>query len=775
MGTDWISKIYERPDESPQEGVDPDEETVGPRKLLRGETQDRAPASATMITGTDTDADAKPAKATMTMKGEWSPSLPQDVQQERADIREKELNFSEAQSFTRLNAGRALAQTKAQAQEILADDFNEMDRLNKEHYARWETENAQFRADIDDARQLRVNPNNYMQNIGRSGRVSSVLAAAASQMAAGAGNPNMAWNRIKATIDQDIATQKANIELEFSGIAAGQGQQDREAAMLGKYYSFEEKSRAVAMTALEAQVAIIQQRAVNEMEYQGYQMIRDRASAEAIDASAAAMAKDVTLYLDAPTHRAYQALVNAKRYKAAQAMLQDAYSQQEGAAREVDTAIQSYDAEGRPVTFDTPEDQALAVEAPERPVEAAAAPRATRVARDQRPQEAPVSPEEPTVTPAPTAEAQAVAAERPLTPEEAAMEHKLGGPAGAPAALAPSPEDQAAFKAEAEAEKQAAAEDKQLRVNARAAQIEAGIRQRMGSSIQTSYRHEELKRLNMKPQDFNTFLEARDIILDPTNPEISVFPSYADAKEGLKYDTRTGAKANYERGNPELYEDYTFLEHEGTKTKPRWIEQNYVQTAWGKLKLARTSTFRHDTATRDEFRKKVNNDFLRAQDIQRQAKAIRAHGTGQIFGLQVGKDGIEWIGTGTGAESMSERLAGKIGLGIRAMKQLDPSGRLTDKDIEVGITFMTALLENPTMKVWETLSSIYRNVMGKDPTKSAVRDSLVRVLGATAGKLSDAIAIEHVGDIVMDFDQHTKFDEDRKDIDKWLRSSKKDK
>ena len=776
MANEWLQKVFERPTEGPTEAEPVQKEEVGPRGLMQGDRNKPTPASATLTTQPAEAAKGDKVKAPMHLKGEYSPQLPEDIQDERQLLRQKELNFLEAQSFTRLNTGRALSQTKAMAQEIAADDFEEMDRLNKEHYARWETENAQFRADIDAARQLRVNRNSYFQNIGRSGRVSSVLAAAASQMAAGAGNPNLAWNRIKATIDQDITTQKANIELEFGGIKEAQGQQDREALMLQKYYGFEEKSRAVAFTALEAQIGVIMQRSANEMEYQGYQMIRDRARAEAIDSSAAALAKNATLYLDQPTHTAYQNLIAAKRWKAAQAMLQAAYQQAEGSAQAVDTSVQSYDQDGNPVSFTDPaapqplgpvtDEAGLPVEGPSGPVQATPQTSASRVARKRPAAEEPTSPAE--TAPA----APATTEEAPLTPEQAAMEHKLGGPAGAPESIA-LPEDAVAAK---EAEQAAAKQDKELRTRAAASQVEAGIVQRMTPETvrKGGYRFEELERLGMKPQGFNTFLEGRDRILDEADPEIAVFPSYEDAKEGLKYDTRTGARAAYEKKHPELYEQDTFLEHEGTKTKPRWIEQNYVKTAWGNLKLERTSTFRHDTATRDEFRKTVNDDFLRAQDIRRQSEAIRKYGTGQMFGLQVGKDGIEWVGGGGGAEAMGERLAGQIGLGIRAMKQLDPSGRLTDKDIEVGIQFMTALQNNPSIKVWETVSSIYRNVTGQDPTKSAIRKSLVRVLGATASKLSDAIAIKHIGDIVMDYDQNNKFAQDRQDVDKWLRMKEKD-
>ena len=758
MGTDWISKIYERPVEGPTEAEAPATEEVAGKPLLRGETNAGTPSSATLATAQPKA--AGPGKAPMHLKGEYSPQLPGDVQDERQLIRQKELNFQEAQSFTRLNTGRALSQTKAMAQEIQMQDHLEMERLNKEHYSRWESENAQFRADIDAARQLRVNPNNYFQSVGRSGRVSSVLAAAASQMAAGAGNPNQAWNRIKATIEQDITTQKANIELEFGGIEAAQGQQDREQVLLEKYYGFEEKSRAVAMTALEAQVGVIMQRASNEMEYQAYQMIRDRARAEAIDASAAALAKNATLYLDQPTHTAYQNLIAANRWKEAQAMLQAAYQQEEGAAQAVDTSIQSYDEYGQPVTFDDPEVQPLGevVEGPESPVEAAPAVGAERVARKRPSAERTASPEEQ----APETEPQQTPAseEAPLTPEQADMERRLGGPMDAGEQVTLSPEE----KAENERA------EKALRARANAAQIEQNIAQRMGPAIRTSYRHEELKRLNMKPQGFNTFLEARDIILDPDNPEIAVFPSYEDAREGLKYDTRTGARAAYERKNPELYEDYTFLEHEGTKTKPRWIESNYVETAWGRLKLARTSSYRADQDKRETLMQTVNKDFLRAQDIHRQAKALKSHGTGSFMGLQIGPDGITWPGDDNAAYAMNEKLSGQIGLGIRAMKQLDPSGRLTDKDIEVGIQFMTALQQSPGVKAWGLLTDIYRNVTGQDPTKGAVRKSLVRVLAATTLKLSDAIAIEHKGHIVMDHDQDNKFRETRAEIEAWLRS-----
>ena len=779
MSTEWISKIFERPDETPQEGADSKPEAVGAPLLLAGDKTQKTPGSATLITQKAKDEDAKAPKATMHLKGEYSPPLPADVQDERQLISQKEINFSEAQSFTRLNAGRALAQTKAQAQEILAEDYQEMDRLNKEHYSRWETENEQFRADIDAARQLRVNPNNYMQSIGRSGRVSSVLAAAASQMAAGAGNPNMAWNRIKATIDQDITTQKANIELEFAGIEAAQGQQNREAEMLSKYYGFEEKSRAVAMTALEAQVAIIQQRAANEMEYQAYQMIRDRARAEAIDASAAALAKNATLYLDAPTHRAYQALINGRKWQEAQAMLQEAYAQEVGAAEHVDTGIQTYDESGQPVMIDTPEAQPLGpvVGGPESPVGAAPAPAAARVARDKRPREAGASPEEQAATPETEPQQTPTSEEaRPLTPQEADMERRLGPVEGqAPEGIALPADAKAEKKAKADAEKKAADEEKDLRIRARAAEVEKGIRQRMTDEVINAggYRFVDLANKGMVPQDYNRFTEARDILLDPTDPEIAVFASYADAKEGLKYDNRTGPQATYERKHPELFEQLTFQEYEGTKTKPRWIESNYVTTGWGDIKLSRTSSYRHDQDKREEFADAVNTDLGRAEEIANQAEAVQKYGSTNIFGLQITDDGLVWPGSPGSAEALQTKEGGLIGLGIQAMKLLDPSGRLTDKDIEVGKQYVSAVLANPAVKTWDMFSRIYRSVTGKEASKGDLQRSLGKTLAKMATKLSDAVAKKHINHIVLNFDQHTKFSEGRARTEAFMRAEDK--
>ena len=763
---EWLTSTFERPNEEPKEGAESTKERLDPKPLISGDKN----ADSTFVPLQASQPKTGPGKADIRLKGERAAQLPPEVQAQNAAIARKELAFQEAQSFTRLNTGRALSQTKAMAQEIFAEDAAKAAELNERYFSRWEKENTRLRADIDAARQLRVNPNSYRQSIGRSGRVSSVLSVAVSQLAAGAGNPNQVWNRLKSTIDQDIAAQKANIELEFAGIEAAQGQQDHEAAMLEKYYGFEEEQRAIAMSALEAQVGVIMQRAANEGEYQSYQMIRDRAQAEANAAAAAAFAKQATLFMDAPIHREYQALLKNRQFQEAQALLQQSFLDAQGPVREIDETIQSYDEYGNPVTFGAPA-EGMAAEASESPVEAAPAPGSARVAKRRPSAPAPSSPEEQAVTD--TTETAPAAPQRPLTPEEAQTEREdIEDITWESPRLTPDEQKEADAKREAE--------DKQLRVRAAAAEVEQGIVQAMGEKVirQGGYAYANAARKGLSKESLrglgaNTFLEGRDLLLDPNNAEIAVFPSYADARMGLRYDTRTGEQAEYEKKHPELYEQYLDIEHEGTPSKPRWIESSYVETAHGKIKLRRGSSMRFNQEKREEFATKVNKDFQRIQDIRRQSEAIRKYGTGQFLGLQVGKDGLTWVGS-DGAGEMNERMAGQIGMGIRAMKQLDPSGRLTDKDIEVGIQFMTALQNNPTIKVWETVSSIYRNIMGKDPTKSEVRKSLVGVFGATAKKLSDAIPIENYHHIILPWEQEKAFRQDVTKVDKWLRSDAKE-
>ena len=765
-----MQAAYERPDETPTEGEESIKETVGDPLLIQGQRDIEKRGTSSSI-GAPTTA-AGPGKADIRMKGEAAIPIPSDLALEAELIKQKEKTATQVQAFTSLNAGRALAQTKAMAQEILAEDYAQMDELNNTSFKRWQEEDAQLRQDIDDARALRVNRNRYMQNIGRSGRVSSVLAATVSQLAAGAGNPNLAWNRLKSAIDYDIQEQKDNIELEFAGIEVAQNQQDREMDKLDKYYAFEEKARAVAFAGLEAQISVILQRAQNENEYTAYQMISDRARAEYIAAVAAANAKNTSLYLDAPVRSRYEQLLKQKKWAAAQALLQQEADKQIGSAQPVDTSIETFDQYGNPVIFGEPGLQGGQPEAsqmaPEGPQ---AAPPAARVAKRRNAGPGATSQGEQVVTTASETQTEpAPPTARPETPAEASESQAyLEDPNAYPSPMLTPEEQDARDKQDAEAEAD-------LRRRARAAVIEQDIVNHMGYETfrKGGYAFVEAERHGRMLQNRNTIAEARDIILDPKNPEIAVAASYEDAVEVLKYDQRNGQKAAYERKHPELYEGWnidTFRDKDGAVKSQ---EMNYVKTNWGYMKFSRGSDARHDAAFRRKLQEEINGDYSRAKDVYQQAMAVTNAGTSSFFGFQITDDGITGPSNAEGLNALMEKESGAIGLAIRAMKMLDPSGRLTDKDIIVGMNYMTAVLQNPGVKTYEMLESLYLNVFGTKPSEGDVRRALNKTLKAMATKLSDAVVEKYNGNIVLSYEQDQQFRDKSGEVEQWLRSEDKE-
>jgi len=170
----------------------------------------------------------------------------------------------------------------------------------------------------------------------------------------------------------------------------------------------------------------------------------------------------------------------------------------------------------------------------------------------------------------------------------------------------------------------------------------------------------------------------------------------------------------------------------------------------------------------------INKDFVRARDLMTQAKAIRKHGLTDIFGVALGPNGPTTFTNPEMAKDWMERNSGQIGLGIQAMKQLDPSGRLTDKDIEVGMKFMNALANSTPAKAWELATSVYNAIFGDGAEEGGVRKSIEKCLGAMAGKLSLALRDTHHHDIIINYDQAQFAASERNEVYRWLGSTDKE-
>lgn len=743
---------FERPDESPAEPVDPQTETMGASNLA-AETADEAP----VVVGEPGSAGKdkpKVTKAPAHIVGETPLGLPLHLQVAREEIRQKEINAAKATSFSILQEGKALAQTKADAMFLYEEDYEQMVDMNDTYLARWKQESQELRDDMDAARQLRVNPHNYMQSVGRSGRVSSVLSVAVSQLAAGAGNPNSAWQRIQTAVNRDIAAQKANIQLTFKGIDAAKGLQTHEADMLAKFYDFEDRARAVGMTAIAAQVGVIKQHAANEQEYISWQMIEDRADAAAIDAFAVASSKKATALIDFPI-RTRSDVVRERKLRE---MLTQSFADEAGLGQPqgaVDTSVQLLGGE----TFGEAPTQGVPVTAAAPtagPVATPPGPPSARVATDRRVK----APEAP-VAAGGAVEAPPIAAVGMTAPEgavEAVPVATQAAPVEAPPAVA------APTKAG----------PPQLTQEAYDKSIEGVPRETMAAG---GFAHKGWKdEKRVIPPHSNTYQQGVKELFGP-NPRIDVFPGYHDAVRGRLLDPRkNSAEKRYEQAHPELYVQPLSIQHTGTATNPRYIEQNFMDTAHGRIPLKYTSTLIDDEKARVEKTEAFNADFNRVTDMNRQAKRVREHGAGTFFGFVnfSTKNGISLTPfSGEESAEMATIRSQDIQLGIAAMKKLDPSGRLTDKDIDVGKAIMNALMGDPFTKVADVMESAWKWATGNDNyDQNAAREGVSRFMVALANQMQHQLVVEQYHDVVLPFQQHQKITETRRDNEKFLHAEK---
>lgn len=223
-------------------------------------------------------------------------------------FQEMQLQADRAQMEWDLVASLAAERTSLQAADIADQDHEAMSTLVNEDFTRWRAQNEQFTEELEQASKLRVNPYAYMQNAGQGGRAASVLAVGLSQLAAGAGNTNTVLSRIKSAVDADVNAQAANIKLTYAGLAAQQGQQDREQVLLDSQIGYIDKLRALEYTAILGQLDAVMKHAQSETAYREMQMLRPRVAAEAALAAGTVRANATAILVEQAVARAHTAL-----------------------------------------------------------------------------------------------------------------------------------------------------------------------------------------------------------------------------------------------------------------------------------------------------------------------------------------------------------------------------------------------------------------------------------------------------------------------------------
>jgi hypothetical protein len=281
------------------------------------QTEDPSAAAASAVQTTRTVGTEPPSKkgpkGDITVTGTVDKRYLPGEQVAQQVIAQREQAFTYAVGAAQLQQAMVSEDALHQWSEVTQKDAESARQLVETEFPRYRAAMQQLDDDIDQARKLRVNPHNYMQSVGRSGRVAAVLAVGVGQLAAGAGNPNSVWQRQQAAMERDINAQKANIDLVYKGISAKRQLTQDELNLLEQQLNFTDRARAVGYSALAAKVGAAKQHATTETIRANLEMVETRALAASIEASAQARAKAATFMLEARVHSISAAIRKAEK------------------------------------------------------------------------------------------------------------------------------------------------------------------------------------------------------------------------------------------------------------------------------------------------------------------------------------------------------------------------------------------------------------------------------------------------------------------------------
>lgn len=700
---------------------------------------------------------AAPAGVTYRWQAELAPGTVPTAEEQAAleAYNAKALALQQAELEGQARAALVSAEAQDQLSYIAQNDANAMRHVLNTVMPRLRRANQDLDRDIDLASKLQVNPYNYMQRIGRAGRIASVLAVGVEQLASGAGNPNSVLLRLENAVNRDVADQKDRIAQYWAGIEAKRQLTADELNLIEEQFSFEDKARAVAYAAAEARIGAAMQHMNGELAYQAANMVKDEAAARKAVHAAEARRKDGIILADGYIANTAEGVRRTAQMRATREQLErQALAQQPATAQELQAA--QAPAEVPPAAAP----QYAGAIPPEAPTAAPApAPLPGPARRGVRKAPgAPVTPVQPPTAPG----APAPPAEAPTAPPEALAAE----PAAAAPAPAPKEEPRNQYGA-TQAEMEQWAEGRGIPQN-----IVLNIRDSVRDDVIASGSHARFyaERHGAKPEAGGATLANMLAQLAKRPPNIQLAENYEDAVQLAKaypppnpkmYDTQSKdprradaqkiaynqavEKWKYLRRTPEAFmktveEIYT---EAGRRTN---IQVNDLHDPYlGTYRLLARSGMTLGTPQalkdRQDFEKKLANRGASAKSLLNAAKTIGRTGIGSFLGLAITEDG--WTFKPLDAEAMFDKaMLEKLFTegGIEAIKTADPSGRLTDKDIEVGKLMVAAFQSGGSEAKWDMLASTVSNILGEDVTQSEVRVAAARFLAVAAQHIMEAYA-----------------------------------
>jgi len=613
-----------------------------------------------------------------------------------ADATTAEMDFERKTTLIRAQAAGALSETMAAISNRADIDQATLTYLNNEFFTKAELENEELNADIDFARQMRIDPNNYMRSVGRAGRVASVFAVGVSQLAAGAGNVNSVLKRVNTAVERDIAAQQENLKQAWTGIKAKQNQQDRELNLLNNYFVFADKARAIAFTALSAQAGQIKMHAQSEGEYAAYDMVEKRWAAAAIVAKAKADANRATLYYDVVVKNAMDAQRKKKQVLRAGSVMSD----RTGTAQPAQAA---------------PGQQPQPTQAAPQPQrQTAPQTRASKALNRPQPQ--------PTTAPQPSAGMTTMQGTEEAVPVYGGEEQPAAAPTEKPRTVAPTSKE---LLEEPYAKHGSRYNYKsvQKNINQRGPLVQQHIQDMLSNPGSAPHREQA-----RDPEDAQ-----QAALYDPLPPKL--------ANESTEEFNR---KVRLHRLRQEDLENYMAW-------MPGKKDQNFLRTKYGLIKLRFNATIVDDKVAREAVEDRVNKNFAFVNNMMERAQIMDLQGPGSLIrgAISFNKDGLKFR-PGDVEAQVGHKLneAGLKGLAMEAIKAKDPAGRLTDRDILVGEEMLGAPSGEEVL--WHGIQQKMRQIDGyEDITDTQVKRSAIKVLRELAIRFQRDTFTELHNDIVM--------------------------
>lgn len=688
-------------------------------------------------------------------------------------IRAREDRIQQQQTLQHLVDMRASGFTRDQMlrwAQLNDQDAETAQELANTHFPRIRQQIQDLNTKVDEARALKIDPYHWHESIGRGGRVAAAFAALTGGFAAGKSNPNSAMNMLDAAIERDIAAQEANVRNNIQLLQTQRGLAQDERQLLEDEFKQMSQIRAMKYAGIVGRIQAAQQHAVTEAHHMALQTARDHYELKYLQSKAQAEQEIFKLEYEGPIKNA--AHIAQLKQQAAQYQKQIRSTPSGGMTLPTER-VQTLEGD---VSGPRPEAQIMVAPAPGRSGAVAARGRGTGrgvapggPGKDESSRAAP-APTRPAPSPEPQPfDDEEMGVSRLETPEEAQNRFL---------------NEQAIWEAEQEA---ADLERRKAEVAASRHKINRTNVTQWAGQVQDAHpdavKHDGFKRaeaVGKKGRDslvgLTSWSEAIGAIQSGKAIPNRGMADYRDAKIVSAAIAENGPPSPlmYKGGASNIHYKKALEAHERVKDFPEILERSMFDPETGeksKIRLnGRLLTIMPGSRSGKDY-ERVQNEVGKFRDalgaMQSAAKTIRDVGITRMWETdpETGKTSFTFPGVFTNdnpAVMMIQREA--ITQAMQYIKTHDPTARISDKDLEVGLKAAANYTGKGSQFV-DWMQSLFNVSTKRDQIQAFMGKVLVEAQRIMYSRLED--------DVVPDYNTMMMLQQEYDENDAFLRKSQK--